>query len=110
MTTESKLETPNFNSKEMKCIICGKEMFYSKENFVHVCLEEGHGVLCYFEPDSCWFAASERTSLELAKKGIKFHYIPKEVFENANLQEFKCEYKDNKELPKEQDSSKVHGL
>ena len=88
---------PNFNSKEMNCVVCGKRMFYSKENLVHVCLEEAHGVLCFFEPDNCWFAASEKTSLDMAKRGIKFHFIPKQVFENANIQlDFKCEYEDTR--------------
>ncbi|MGI0081114.1 MAG: hypothetical protein ACRECH_16005 [Nitrososphaerales archaeon] len=96
------VEVPNFNGREMNCILCGKKMFYSEENLVHVCLEEEHGVLCFFEPDNCWFAASEKTSLDLAKKGIKFHFIPKQIFENANLQlDFNCEYdkKSQSELP-----------
>jgi hypothetical protein len=91
----SEVKVPDFNTKEMSCIMCGKPMFYAKENLVHVCLEESHGILCYFEPDSCWFAASENTSLELAKRGIKFHFIPKGILENADLQpEFNCEYKE----------------
>ena len=87
---------PQFKSKEMDCIVCGKKMFFSEENLVHVCLDEGHGILCYFEPDTCWFAAKEETALVLGKKGIKFHFIPKGVFENAGLgsPEFKCEYGD----------------
>ncbi len=94
MEAESKA-VPNFNSKMMDCIVCGKKMFYSDENLVHVCLEGGHGVLCYFEPDNCWFAASEETSIYLAKRGVKFHFIPKGVLENANIQsDFKCEYED----------------
>jgi hypothetical protein len=84
---------PAFNSKEMNCLFCGKTMFYSGENLVHVCLEQSHGTLCYFEPDQCWFAASESTALELGKRGLKFHFIPKSVFENANLTEFVCDYK-----------------
>ena len=85
----------------MKCVICGEMMFYSEENLVHVCLNEGHGVLCFFEPDSCWFAAKEETALELGKKGAKFHFIPKDVFENAGIsqQDFKCEYNDGSEKP-----------
>ena len=84
---------PEFKSGELRCIECGDTMFYSAENLVHVCLNEGHGVLCYFEPDSCWFAAKEETAVDLAKKGIKFHFIPKGVFENAGIgQDFKCEY------------------
>ncbi len=82
---------PAFHSKEMQCIFCGKKMLYSKENLVHVCLDETHGTLCYFEPDACWFAAKESTASELAKKGIKFHFIPASVFENAGLEEFKCD-------------------
>ena len=72
-------------------------MFYSEENLVHVCLNEGYGVLCYFEPDSCWFAAKEKTALELGKKGIKFHFIPKSVFENAGIGQpgFECRYSDS---------------
>ena len=90
--TESVL--PKFNSKEINCLMCGKPMFYSEENLVHVCLEEGHGILCYFEPDSCWFAASENTALELGKRGVKFHFIPKSVFENGGIGDaFKCDYK-----------------
>ncbi|HZW55480.1 MAG TPA: hypothetical protein VFF30_04250 [Nitrososphaerales archaeon] len=86
---------PAFNSKTMECIMCKEKMFYSEENLVHVCLNEKHGVLCFFEPDSCWFAASENTALELGKLGIKFHFIPKNVFENAGLADFKCEYSDD---------------
>lgn len=78
-------------------------MFYSEENLVHVCLEQSHGILCYFEPDSCWFAASEQTVVELGKKGLKVHYIPKGVFENANLQEFDCEYSSAPTDPKSKD-------
>ncbi len=66
-------------------------MFYSEENLVHVCLDEKHGVLCYFEPDSCWFAASEETAAEIGKRGLKFHFIPGSVFENANLEQFSCD-------------------
>ena len=83
-------DIPAFKTKEMDCIFCGKKMFYSEENLVHVCLEESHGTLCFFEPDSCWFAASEETAVELGRKGLKFHFIPKSVFENANF-EFKCD-------------------
>jgi uroporphyrinogen-III synthase len=71
-------------------------MFFSSENLVHVCLEQSHGTLCYFEPDKCWFAASEETALELGKRGLKFHFIPKSVFKNANLIQFACDYKDDK--------------
>ncbi len=77
--------TPTFNSKEMKCIMCGEVMFYSPENLVHVCLKGNHGILAYFEPDSCWFAAEEKTTAELAEKKIKFHFIPKSVFENGGI-------------------------
>jgi hypothetical protein len=73
--------------------MCGKKMFYSPENLVQVCLNEEHGILCYFEGDSCWFAASETTAAELARRELKFHFIPKHVFENAGLSEFECEYK-----------------
>lgn len=90
--TKSGASLPEFNSKERSCLMCGKTMFYSKENLVHVCLEESHGVLCFFEPDECWFAASEATAQNLATKGVKFHFIPKDVFENAGLKDFKCEY------------------
>ncbi len=86
-------EFPVFNSKSMDCVICGKTMFYSEENLVHVCLEESHGALCYFEPDKCWFAASEITAAELGRREIKFHFIPSSVFENANLAEFVCDQK-----------------
>ncbi len=68
-------------------------MFYSEENLVHVCLEELHGILCYFEPDSCWFAANMDTAEKLGAMGLKFHYIPKGIFENADIgKDFKCEY------------------
>jgi hypothetical protein len=86
-------ELPEFNSQQMDCILCGKKMFYSEENLVHVCLEESHGALCFFEPDKCWFAASEQTAAELGKREIKFHFIPASVFENANLTEFVCDQK-----------------
>ncbi|MHB8567491.1 MAG: hypothetical protein ACYC7D_02245 [Nitrososphaerales archaeon] len=83
---------PNFNSKERACVTCDKTMFYSQENLVHVCLTEDHGILCYFEPDDCWFAAKEATAKELEKRGLKFHFIPKNVFESAGLKEFTCDY------------------
>ena len=68
-------------------------MFYSAENLVHVCLNETHGTLAYFEPDSCWFAANEKTALEISKMGLKFHFIPPQVFENADIGPgFQCEY------------------
>jgi hypothetical protein len=86
-------ETPDFNSGQMKCIMCGETMFYSQENLVHVCMKGDHGVIAYFEPDSCWFAADEKTAVELAKKGIKYHFIPKSVFENGGIgPNFECEY------------------
>lgn len=67
-------------------------MFYSPENLVHVCLNNDHGILAFFEPDSCWFAAEERTVVKLKEKGIKHHYIPKHVFENGGIGEnFVCE-------------------
>ena len=91
-----KVELPAFKSKEMECIICSNKMFYSPENLVHVCLDESHGVLCYFEPDSCWFAAKEETALTLSNRGIKYHFIPPSVFENAGIGlDFKCEYSDS---------------
>ncbi len=94
--TEAKTELPEFNSKEMNCVICGNRMFYAEENLVHVCLEENHGILCYFQPDSCWFAASTDTALKLGTMGLKFHYIPKDVFENANIgKDFECDYPGN---------------
>ncbi|SRR5579875_1190769 len=86
---------PEFNSKERECLFCGRKMFYSAENLVHVCLEESHGVLCFFEPDSCWFAAKKETADELARMNIKYHFIPQEVFDNAGLKEFTCEYNDH---------------
>ncbi len=71
-------------------------MFYSEENLVHVCLENVHGVLCFFEPDNCWFAANADTALQISSKGLKFHIIPKNVFENAGLQlNFECDYSKN---------------
>jgi hypothetical protein len=86
-------KVPEFKSKEMECIMCGSKMFYSGENLVHVCLDNKHGVLCYFEPDSCWFAASEKTALELSNRGVKFHFIPQSVFENSGIgADFKCDY------------------
>jgi hypothetical protein len=91
--SHSSSELPEFHSREMSCIICGKAMFYSQENLVHVCLGENHGVLCYFEPDKCWFAASEKTAKELSQRQVKFHFIPASVFENANLSEFVCDQK-----------------
>ncbi len=73
--------------------MCGEKMFYSEENLVHVCLNEEHGILCFFEPDSCWFAAKEATAIDLAKRGVKFHFRPKGVFENAGIgPDFKCEH------------------
>ena len=72
--------------------MCGQKMFYSSENLVHVCLKEEHGILCFFEPDSCWFAAKEETAVELGRRSVKFHFIPKNVFENSGLGvDFKCD-------------------
>lgn len=83
---------PDFNSKEMKCIMCGETMFYSPENLVHVCLKEDHGILAFFEPDSCWFAANEDTVVKLEKKQVKYHFIPKNVFENGGIgASFECD-------------------
>jgi hypothetical protein len=83
------------NEKELSCIICNRTMFYSRDNLMHVCLNEGHGVLCFYEIDNCWFAAKENTALELARKGLKFHIIPQKIFENAGLDPgtFQCDYK-----------------
>jgi len=90
-------EIPDLKSKEMNCIVCGEKMFYSEENLVHVCLNETHGILCYFVGDSCWFAAKEETALDLSKKGIKYHFIPQSVFQNAGIgSDFKCDYSDTK--------------
>lgn len=82
----------------MNCIECGQKMFYSEENLVHVCLNETHGVLCYYVADSCWFAAKEETALDLSKKQIKFHFIPPGIFENAGIgANFQCEYSEKKD-------------
>ena len=78
---------PTFNSKDLNCVICGEKMFYSPENLVHVCLKSDHGILAFFEPDSCWFAAEEGTVAKLKEKGMKHHYIPKHVFENGGIGE-----------------------
>ena len=62
------------------------------ENLVHVCLKVDHGILAFFEPDSCWFAADEKTVVQLEKKGIKYHFIPKSVFENGGIgTNFECD-------------------
>jgi hypothetical protein len=88
---------PDLKGKEMNCIVCGEKMFYSGENLVHVCLNEGHGILCYYVADSCWFAAKEETALDLSKRGIKFHFIPQSIFQNAGIgPDFKCEYSESK--------------
>lgn len=89
---------PDLKGKEMNCIECGEKMFYSEENLVHVCLNESHGILCYYVADSCWFAAKEDTALDLSKRGIKFHFIPSSIFQNAGIgANFQCEYSGNKE-------------
>ncbi|GEM_PF-1492345 len=99
MTQTQSNSIPSFNCREMNCVICGKKMFYSSENLVHVCLDDGHGALCFFEPDTCWFAVSEETAFKLASMKVKFHLIPKEVLENAGLggMEFQCDYKEKQE-------------
>jgi hypothetical protein len=90
-------EIPDLKSKEMNCIMCNEKMFYSEENLVHVCLNEAHGILCYFVGDSCWFAAKEETALDLSKRGIKYHFIPQSIFQNAGIgTDFKCEYSETK--------------
>lgn len=72
-------------------------MFYSPENLVHVCLKDEHGILAYFEPDSCWFAAKEETMLKLTQKSVKSHFIPKNVFENGGIGvNFECDQQDKK--------------
>jgi hypothetical protein len=92
--SEEQPKMPELHSKEMNCMFCGEKMFYSEENFVHVCLRGDHGILAYFEPDSCWFAAEEATVAKLKEKGVKHHYIPKHVFENGGIGEnFECDYK-----------------
>ena len=83
----------DLKGQQMDCIECGEKMFYSEENLVHVCLNESHGILCYFVGDSCWFAAKEETALDLSKKGIKYHFIPQSIFENAGIgADFECDY------------------
>ena len=91
---------PDLKGKEMNCIECGEKMFYSEENLVHVCLNESHGILCYYVADSCWFAAKEETALDLSKRGIKSHFISGSVFQNAGIgTDFKCDYSEKKETP-----------
>jgi len=100
MTATEVQKIPDLKGKEMDCIECGKKMFYSEENLVHVCLNESHGILCYYVGDSCWFAAKQETALELARRGIKFHFIPPDIFENAGIgPNFECEYSEKKETP-----------
>jgi hypothetical protein len=72
-------------------------MFYASENLVHVCLNESHGPLCFFEPDNCWFAVRIETAKQLAEnKKVKFHLIPESILENAGLgKDFACEYSDD---------------
>jgi hypothetical protein len=92
-----KTTLPNLKGEEMNCIECGEKMFFSEENLVHVCLNESHGILCYYVGDSCWFAAKEETALDLSKKGIKYHFIPQSIFENAGIgPEFECDYSGKK--------------
>ena len=91
-------ELPNFNSKSMSCIVCDEKMFYSPENLVHVCLREDHGILAFFEPENCWFAASENTNIRLEKAGVKHHLVPKQVFENGGIgANLECEYNEKKD-------------
>ena len=46
-----------------------------------------------FSEISCWFAAKEETALDLSKKGIKYHFIPQSIFENAGIgANFECDY------------------
>ncbi len=72
-------------------------MFYSPENLVHVCLKEEHGIIAYFEPDSCWFAAEEETMLKLGDRNVKVHFIPKSVFENGGIgANFECDQGEKK--------------
>lgn len=74
-------------------------MFYSPENLVHVCLREDHGILAFFEPESCWFAASEDTLVKLEKAKVKHHLVPKHVFENGGIDtNLECEYKQEKSV------------
>lgn len=88
-----KATIPDLKGSEMKCIECNETMFYSEENLVHVCLNESHGVLCYYVADSCWFAAKQETALNLSKRGIKYHFIPESIFQNAGIgPDFECEY------------------
>jgi hypothetical protein len=92
MQSDQKSAIPDLKSKEMSCIMCGETMFYSEENLVHVCLKESHGILCYYVGDSCWFAAKEDTAFDLQKRGIKYHFIPASIFQNAGIgANFKCD-------------------
>jgi hypothetical protein len=96
-STESQ-HIPDLRGPEMNCIECGQKMFYSEENLVHVCLNDSHGILCYYVSDSCWFAAKEEIALDLSKRGVKFHFIPPSVFQNAGIGAgFACEYSGKKE-------------
>lgn len=95
---ETKSKIADLKGPDMACIQCGEKMYYSEENLVHVCLNPAHGILCYYVADSCWFAASEKTALDLSKKGIKYHFIPDSIFQNAGIAaDFVCEYSSKKQ-------------
>ena len=50
-------------------------------------------ILAFFEPENCWFAASENTNIRLEKAGVKHHLVPKQVFENGGIgANLECEY------------------
>jgi len=92
------LPIPDLKGQEMNCIECGEKMFYSPENLVHVCLNKTHGILCYYVGDSCWFAANQEIALDLSKRGIKYHFIPDSIFQNAGIgADFECDYSSKKE-------------
>jgi len=65
--------------KDIKCIICHKKMYYAEEFRVNVCLNEEHGVLAYYGPDSCYFTSREDIGLRFVKEGKKFHMIEADV-------------------------------
>jgi hypothetical protein len=65
--------------RDAKCIICQKRMYYAEEFRVNVCLNEEHGVLAYYGPDSCYFTSREDVGVMLAKEGRKFHIIEADV-------------------------------
>lgn len=71
--------------RDTTCVICHRKMYYAEEFRVSVCLNEEHGVLAYYGPDSCYFTSREDVGLRFASEGKKFHMIEADVLKMIDV-------------------------